>query len=102
MNEKTNNIFNSIIRLWPFIKKDKKYRIYIYAFLTIVSAFADLVSIGAIVPFIIVFTDPIQLNDIEFFLMVKNYFEINTIEEIQTFLFSCFSFAVIFLSLIHI
>ena len=102
MNEKTNNIFSSIIRLWPFIKKDKKYGIYIYAFLTIVSAFADLVSIGAIVPFIIVFTDPIQLNDIEFFLMVKNYFEINTIEEIQTFLFSCFSLAVIFAGLIKV
>ena len=70
--------------------------------LTIISAFADLVSIGAIVPFIIVFTDPIQLNDIEFFLMVKNYFEINTIEEIQTFLFSCFSLAVIFAGLIKV
>tara|TARA_B100000900_G_scaffold416056_1_gene448779 strand:- start:5 stop:1768 length:1764 start_codon:yes stop_codon:yes gene_type:complete len=102
MNKKTNNIFNSIIRLWPFIKKDKKYRIYIYAFLTIISAFADLVSIGAIVPFIIVFTDPIQLNDIEFFVLVKNYFEINTTEEIQTFLFSCFSLAVIFAGLIKV
>ncbi len=102
MNIVKENIFQSILKLWPFIKKDKKYKIFIYAVLTIISAFADLLSIGAIIPFIIVFTEPNQLDNFEIFVIIKNYFNLNSIEDIQLFLFSCFSMAVIFAGMIKI
>lgn len=102
MNKVKENIFQSILKLWPFIKKDKKYKIFIYAVLTIISAFADLLSIGAIIPFVIVFTEPNQLNNFEIFVSIKNYLNLNSIEDIQLFLFSCFSIAVIFAGTIKI
>ena len=102
MTANKKNIFVSVAKLWPFIEKSKKIKIYIYAFLTILSAFADLLSIGAVIPFIVVFTEPENLYNIELLKYLFNSFQINEISEIQLFLFLFFSFAVILAGIIKI
>lgn len=102
MNNNKKNIFISVAKLWPFIEKKKKFKIYIYAFLTVLSAFADLLSIGAVIPFIVVFTEPESLYNIELLEYLFNFFQVNEISEIQLLLFLFFSSAIILAGIIKI
>lgn len=102
MKIKQINIISSVWKLWPFINQDKRIKIYIYALLTVISGFADLLSIGAIIPFILVFVEPEQLQNIDLFVNLFSSFGLQSVSDIQLFLCLIFSFAVIFAGLIKI
>ena len=61
MVTKNRNILAQASMLWPFISRRKKRDFYVYAFLTCISALADLMSIGILIPFIMVFLEPDRL-----------------------------------------
>ena len=77
--------------LWRFLEKDKKFKIYVYGFLTMVSAFTDVISIGLIAPFIVVFLQPETVLENNLGGMIADYFDLQTIPEFQLFL--CLSFS---------
>ena len=83
------------LSLWQFIEKDKKIKIYVYGFLTIFSAFSEVISIGLIAPFIVVFFQPEKLLENNFGGMIADYFDLQTIPELQLFLCLSFSSAII-------
>lgn len=96
MNRNFKSPIQRVLSLWPFVKMEKKVQLYIYGFLTIVSAFADLVSVGVIAPFIIVFIQPDQLLDYNIAVKVAEYFNLQTVSDLQLFLCLGFSCAVVF------
>ncbi|EDM23168.1 ABC transporter ATP-binding protein [Caminibacter mediatlanticus] len=72
--------YKSVILLWKYIIKDKKYKFkFIILFLLmILSIFADIVSIGAIIPFLGALTNPDILLQKEWFKIFVEIFKINS------------------------
>ena len=54
-------INKNILRLWLHINKGRKKSILVLLCLTVCASFAELVTIGAIIPFLSVLTDPAEL-----------------------------------------
>ena len=93
---KTNkNILTHIFKLWPFVGRNKKLQFYGYAFLTSISALADLLSIGALIPFIMVFVEPDKLQNISIIMTIFEYYDLTMDREIQLFLCVIFTLAVL-------
>ena len=55
-----------LIKLWDFLEKKRKRQFFGLIFLTIITSFAEMVSLGAIFPFITVLTNPEQVYEIPF------------------------------------
>ena len=53
-------------RLWHFLEKKRKRQFFGLIFLTIITSFAEMISLGAIFPFITVLTNPEQVYEIPF------------------------------------
>lgn len=93
---KTNkNILMYILKLWPFVSRNKKLQFYGYAFLTTISALADMLSIGALIPFIMVFIEPDKLQNIPIVSYIFEYYDLTTDREIQLFLCVSFTLAIL-------
>ena len=55
-----------LIKLWHFLEKKEKRQFFGLIFLTIITSFAEMISLGAIFPFITVLTNPEQVYEIPF------------------------------------
>jgi len=100
---KTNkHILTHIFKLWPFVSRNKKLQFYGYAFLTSISALADLLSIGALIPFIMVFVEPDKLQNISIIMTIIEYCNLTTDREIQLFLCVIFTLAVLLSGVVKI
>ena len=55
-----------LIKLWHFLEKKRKRQFFGLIFLTIITSFAEMISLGAIFPFITVLTNPEQVYEIPF------------------------------------
>ena len=53
-------------KLWHFLEKKRKRQFFGLIFLTIITSFAEMISLGAIFPFITVLTNPEQVYEIPF------------------------------------
>ena len=53
-------------KLWDFLEKKRKRQFFGLIFLTIITSFAEMISLGAIFPFITVLTNPEQVYEIPF------------------------------------
>lgn len=53
-------------KLWHFLEKKRKRQFFGLIFLTIITSFAEMISLGAIFPFITVLTNPEQVFEIPF------------------------------------
>ena len=53
-------------KLWHFLEKKRKRQFFGLIFLTIITSFAEMISLGAIFPFITVLTNPEQVYELPF------------------------------------
>ena len=95
MVTKNRNILAQASMLWPFISRRKKRDFYVYAFLTCISALADLMSIGILIPFIMVFLEPDRLLTFTVAKPVFGYFNLTEKSNMQFWLSIFFTLAVI-------
>lgn len=58
MNPKPVNLFTLLARLWTHISQRRKHQFAVLLGLMLVSAFAEIVSLGAVLPFLGVLTEP--------------------------------------------
>ena len=47
--------------IWGYISRKRKFQFYLLLGLTILSAFAEVISLGAVLPFIAIITQPEEL-----------------------------------------
>ena len=102
MKIKYSQIFSNALKLWPYLSNKKKFQLKIYAFVTILSGFADLISIGSVIPFVMVLIEPNKLMEFIFFTKLFKYLNLTSISEIKFFLCIAFSLAVILSGFIKI
>lgn len=83
------NIISLIQRLWTSIEKERKKSLLKILFLMIFTSFFDVISIGAILPFLSVLTNPDILKNNEVFQYLEKLFslQISNVTLAVTFLF---------------
>lgn len=62
------------LELWKFLKRKRKFQLILLLILILLSAMLDIVSIGALVPFLYILTDPSALYNNEYFEIINQFF----------------------------
>lgn len=82
-------------RLLAILPRKYKILFVVLQIIAIISAFAELVSIGALYPFLLAITNPDQVADIKFIAYLLNVFSIDNSNHIILISCICFAFAAI-------
>ena len=91
------------MKLWSYLSNKKKFQLKIYAFVTIFTkALQDSISIGSVIPFVMVLIEPNKVMEFIFFTKLFKYLNLTSISEIKFFLCIAFSLAVILSGFIKI
>lgn len=99
---KTLLILELFKRLWPHISQYRKKQFLLLFFLALISSIIEVISLGAVVPFLAVLASPNDLFEIKkvaLFLEWLGFFEV---DEVVTFVCISFAFLVIASSLIRL
>jgi ABC-type multidrug transport system fused ATPase/permease subunit len=87
---------NNFLRLWSFLRPKRKLQLFILVLLMFISAFAELVSIGAFIPFVTALTNPEQVLKAPYLEKIFYYFQVLNLGSLFYVLAFLFSFAVLF------
>ncbi|MDA8798628.1 ATP-binding cassette domain-containing protein [Gammaproteobacteria bacterium] len=74
-----------IKRIFSSLSSRRKLHCILLLFFMLLSAFAEVISIGAVIPFIGVITNPDEIQNIAFISSILNFFSIETDEELLLF-----------------
>tara|TARA_Y100000817_G_scaffold308099_1_gene295349 strand:+ start:220 stop:1986 length:1767 start_codon:yes stop_codon:yes gene_type:complete len=79
MVKEQNNIsiIQNLIKLWSFINKKRKRHFYLLLLLMIISVFAEILSLGSVIPFIGVLTNPDKIVEINLVDNFIDYFDLS-------------------------
>jgi len=100
-NFKNNNHINLLIKLWFKFKSKRRVQFVFFGFFMFFSSFAEILSLGAIVPFLAFLTAPEKLlnnNNINHLLIL---FNIKTEQELLFFVTIFFSISIVFSGIIR-
>lgn len=81
-NMKKTSILNNIIYLWQYLGKKRLLQFSLLFILMIISVFAEIISIGAIVPFLSALTNPTILIKLDWFQPIINFLDIKSPNEL--------------------
>ena len=90
------SIFNLLTRLFNFVDKKRKVQGTILLLLTLLGSIAEIVSLGAVVPFISVLVEPDKIFYSEYMSGFIAYFQINSPSELILPLTVAFCMAALF------
>ena len=90
------SIFNLLNRLFHFVDKKRKVQGTILLLLTLLGSIAEIVSLGAVVPFISVLVEPDKIFYSEYMSGFIAYFQINSPSELTFPLTAAFCIAALF------
>jgi ATP-binding cassette subfamily B protein len=99
---KKSNILNNIIFLWKYLGKNRKFQFIFLIFLMLLSVFAEIISIGSIIPFLSALTEPEKLMKIDWIQPILISLEIDSNQELLLFLTLGFISASIFAGILRI
>ena len=78
------NIFQSLNQLWPLISKKRRFELFILLIQMLSASVFEMVSIGAILPFLAVLLSPEQAMQYEIVKSISNFFGIRSSEKLFT------------------
>lgn len=82
MINNTKTFISLFLELWKFLKTKRKFQLILLLILILVSAMLDVVSIGALVPFLYILTDPSALYNNEYFEIINQFFNFSNPSEV--------------------
>jgi ATP-binding cassette subfamily B protein len=99
---KNSNTLKNIISLWKYLGKNRKTKFFLLISLMILSVFTEIISIGAIIPFLSALTNPDILMKLDWFQPIINLLNIKSSDELLFPLTLGFIGASVFAALIRI
>lgn len=99
---KQSSLLDSLGVLWRSLSGHERSRLGVLFALMVLSVFADLLSIGAIIPFITVLIDPQQLLNITWFQPLLTDFDGSTLDDLILPITALFIVAVVIAALIRL
>ena len=97
-----NNLFKSLINLFRYLSSKRKIQYLFLILLMIFASFAEVLSIGAVIPFLTVFSNPEVIQENQFFKYFINFFGIDENANILLIFTLIFVSAVIFSGLFRL
>lgn len=76
------SLLENIIFLWKYLGKTRKLQFLSLIILMIISMFADIISIGAVIPFLSALTNPDKLMEVTWFQPIIRVLNIQTADEL--------------------
>ena len=101
MKLKSNNPFRSLPRLWNLLDRKWKYRTVLLMIFMFVSGFAEMITLGSIVPFLAVLIDFSVVLTYPYVGELLNYLEINEERDLLVFFSFSFCIAIAFAALLR-
>ena len=92
---KQKSILILLLDLFKFLNKKRKLQIFLIFFLAIFSAFAELITIGSLIPFVDLMLEPKRLFNYPLLENLFSFIEINNLEDIMIFMTIIFIFLII-------
>jgi len=102
MHLSNNNPFKSIIRLWAILDRGWKLKIGLLVCFMFISGFAEIITLGSVVPFLAVLVDPEQIFEILFLSKILTAIGISEQRELVVFFSLCFSLAILISSALRL
>jgi len=99
---KQNNIVANIMLLWRYLGKTRRLQFCLLFLLMMLSALTEIISIGAVVPFLSALTAPIKLMEMNWFQPVVGILEIQSSDDLLLPLTIGFILAAVFAASIRI
>ena len=99
---KQKSILILLLDLFKFLNKKRKLQVFLIFFLAIFSAFAELITIGSLIPFVDLMLEPKRLFNYPLLENLFSFIEINNLEDIMIFMTIIFIFLIIVSTLIKI
>ena len=93
---------SSFQKLWPHLSKSRKKQFWLISILMIISSLSEIISIGAVLPFLGVLTSPDQFFQHQYMQPVIQILELTKPSQLITLSTSLFIFAVMLASLIRL
>lgn len=88
-----NNVFSTLLKLWGCISLRRRRQFYLLLALTVLTAIAEAVSLGAVIPFIRVLTQPESLASLPYTSHFSKVFGVSTNKELIYFIVIAFGVA---------
>ena len=79
---KKTNLLHNIIFLWKYLGKNRKSQFALLFILMIISVFAEMISIGSIIPFLSALTNPDILMNLNWFQPILHLLDIKSSKEL--------------------
>lgn len=95
-------MINQLKLLWNYFSKKRKVQIYFLFFLLILNSIAELISIGAVIPFLSAITNPEILFEHKLMFNFNQFFQINSAEDLLFPITIMFIIAIIFSSSLRV
>lgn len=99
---KRKSILILLLNLYKFLNKKRKFQFFLIFLLAIFSAFAELITIGSLVPFVDLMIEPKRLFNYSLLENLFTFYEIDDLENIMIFMTIIFVFLIIVSTLIRI
>ena len=97
-----HNIRFLITRLWKVLSRKRKKQLSILVFFMIFASISELLTIGSIIPFLTILTNPEQLSQISFIEFLLNFFNFNEVKDLIFPLALIFAISALLSSLLRI
>jgi ABC-type bacteriocin/lantibiotic exporter with double-glycine peptidase domain len=91
----SSNVFKLVLFISKHLKKKRKTQFIFLSILIFISSFFEVLTLGAIIPFISLLINPHILSDTSFFIFLDNILNIKNKFEIKLFILSLFVFLVV-------
>jgi ATP-binding cassette, subfamily B, bacterial PglK len=91
----SSNVFKLVLFISKHLKKKRKTQFIFLSILIFISSFFEVLTLGAIIPFISLLINPDILSDTSFFIFLDNILNIKNKFEIKLFILSLFVFLVV-------
>jgi ATP-binding cassette, subfamily B, bacterial PglK len=97
-----SSLFFLFRRIWGYISRKRKFQFYLLLGLTILSAFAEVISLGAVLPFIAIITQPEELFSSPYMSKLNTIMNFTSSDELIIPLAVAFASAAIFAGILRL
>lgn len=88
-------------KLWKYLERKRKFQVLLLICLMVLSAFAELITISAVVPFISILVSPETILSNKIVSNIQDIFNINTLDDLRNIITSIFIILIVFSAILR-
>ena len=101
-NKNSTGSLNLIKDIFKYLSQKRKIQLFLTIISGFASGFAEMINLSAVVPFLIIITEPTKISDIPFVSVLQNFLDIENQNELIVPITLLFAFTALFSGLLRI